>query len=259
MVEIPMRSSSPHDHNSIVNLNIATQDTKTAQNVISINAPRQNAVTVSAANSNNMPGGMPDSGSPIVSAPQNIAVPRLINQIQKGQKVPLDPANAVKKIKVCLGWNVLNPKCDIDVSAFILGANGKVLGDDWFVFYGQEDSPDKTVHFSLSEGTDREYISVDLSRLNPNANKIVFVLTINEALENKLNFSMVKDAYIRILNDANQSELVSFKMTDYYSNVISMVIGEIYIHNGSWKCNAVGSGIAKDLTGLCELYGVQVI
>ena len=145
------------------------------------------------------------------------------------------------------------------MSAFILGANGKVLGDDWFVFYGQEDSPDRSVHFSLSNHTDREYISVDFGRLNPAAAKIVFVLTINEAFTHKLNFSMVKDAYIRILNAENHQELVSFQMTDYYPNVISMMIGEIYLYHGTWKCNAIGNGVARDLEGLCQLYGVQTV
>ena len=63
-----------------------------------------------------------------------------------------------------------------------------------------------------------------------------------------LNFGMLKDAYIRIMDDSNH-ELVSFKMEDYYSNVTSMMIGEIYLHNGTWKFNAVGNGVAKDLGG----------
>lgn len=188
-----------------------------------------------------------------------IVVPRLINQLRKGQKVALDPTNEVREIKVCLGWNVSNPDCDIDVSAFILGADGNVPGDDWFVFYGQEYSPDKSVFFSSSGAPDRQYISVDFNKLNPLAKKIVFVLTINDATVNQLNFSMVKDAYVRILNAASRQELVSFQMTDYYSNVISMMICELYLHNGSWKCNAIGNGVARDLAGLCELYGVSLI
>ncbi len=47
-------------------------------------------------------------------------------------------------------------------------------------------------------------------------------------------------------------------MDEYYSNVISMMIGEVYLHNGNWKFNAIGNGVAKDLEGLCGLYGVQV-
>ena len=69
---------------------------------------------------------------------------------------------------------------------------------------------------------------------------------------------MVQDAYIRILNGDSKEELVSFKMEEYYANVISMMIGEIYYHNGIWKFNAIGNGVAKDLSGLCGLYGVQV-
>lgn len=38
-----------------------------------------------------------------------------------------------------------------------------------------------------------------------------------------------------------------------------MMIGEIYKHNNIWKFNAIGNGVAKDLAGLCALYGVQVI
>lgn len=268
MVDIPMMSSVLHDRNSITDINVTTQDIKTAQNILSINVPRHNTTAGSSRRSGYGGTSMPRQGSHGASSAQNAAappsihsnaIPELTRQIQKGQKVPLDPANAVHKIKVCLGWNVIDPQCDIDVSAFLLGEDSRVLGDDWFVFYGQEDSPDKAVHFSLSDGMDREYISINLSKLDPRVKRIVFVLTINDAIKNKLNFSMVKDAYIRILNVDDQRELVSFKMTDYYSNVISMMIGEIYLHNGSWKCSAIGNGVVKDLAGLCGLYGVQVI
>ena len=101
-------------------------------------------------------------------------------------------------------------------------------------------------------------ISIDFDRLNPGVQKIVFVLTINEAFEKKLHFGMMKDAYVRILNPSDRTEYVSFLMDDYYSNVISMMIGEIYRNNGVWKINAVGKGVAKDLAGLCSLYGVNV-
>ena len=63
---------------------------------------------------------------------------------------------------------------------------------------------------------------------------------------------------MRIMDPAG-TELVSFKMDEYYTNVTSMMIGELYLHNGAWKFNAIGNGVAKDLAGLCGLYGVQVI
>ena len=69
---------------------------------------------------------------------------------------------------------------------------------------------------------------------------------------------MIEDAYIRIIDSGSNKELVSFVMDEYYDNVTSMMIGEVYRHNGLWKFNAVGNGVARDLAGLCELYGVQV-
>ena len=177
--------------------------------------------------------------------------------VQKGQKVPLSFDSAQGTLEIYFGWNTKNPLCDIDVSAFLLGKDGKVLGEDWFVFYGQPKSPDGSVAFFDTCPNDREYYTINFKLLHPAVERIVFVLTINDALEHHLNFSMLQDAYIRILHHGN--ELVSFKMTEYYSNIISMMIGELYFYKGNWKFNAIGNGIARDLAGLCAYYGVQVI
>ena len=130
--------------------------------------------------------------------------------------------------------------------------------DDWFVFYGQTDSPDGSVSLDVNgSAEDREVAYINLAKLSPGIKKIVFVLTINEALAYRLNFSMVKDAYIRLLDTDTRREIYSFLLTDYYANVTSMMLGELYLYNGTWKFNAIGNGVAKDLAGLCELYGVQ--
>ncbi len=188
--------------------------------------------------------------------PATRPVPPLSNKVQKGQKTLLSNT-ALNAVNACFGWNVTDARCDVDVSAFLLGADGKVIGDSWFVFYGQAVSPDQSTRF-VEGGTDREMVQIDFTRLNPQVKKIVFVLTINDALEKRLHFGMLKDAYVRIM-DSSGKELVSFLMTEYYNNVISMMIGELYLHNGAWKFNAVGNGVARDLAGLCELYGVQVV
>lgn len=185
-------------------------------------------------------------------------LPPLTKPVQKGQKAPLAPGNMVPGIlTACFGWNTSNPQCDADVSAFLLGADGKVIGDSWFVFYGQAASPDRSCRLEPGHNADREAITIDFRKLNAKVKKIVFVLTIHEAFAKRLHFGMMQDAYIRIL-DEHGREAVSFQMAEYYSNVISMMIGEIYQHNGSWKFNAIGNGVAKDLAGLCALYGVEV-
>lgn len=183
--------------------------------------------------------------------------------LKKGQKQSLVQAGQpLTAVRAGLGWDIINQACDLDASAFMLGAGGRVVGDGWFVFYGQTSSPDGSVVHSgdsAGEGTgDDEVITLDLAAINPEVKKIVFVVTINEALERNLNFSMVANAYARVIDAGSGNELARFNLSDYYANVTSMVVGEIYNYNGTWKFNAVGDGIARDLAGLCGMYGVNV-
>ena len=184
--------------------------------------------------------------------------------LKKGQKMSLSQINPnLSEIQVCLGWDILNQACDLDASAFMLGANNKVIGDDWFVFYGQPTSPDGSI-VHLGDSTDGagagddEIININLNKLNNNVQKIVFIVTINEALEKHLNFSMVSNAYVRVVDKSTGKELVKFMLTDYFATVTSMVVGEVYNKGGQWRFNPVGNGFAEDLAGLCAIYGVNV-
>lgn len=293
MVNVTMKTKGTMNHNSILSINVPdTQSVKNQSNILTLikqpgyQQPQyaQSAMTHAQQPQYPQPAmvhAQPQTVQPAMtctsqsqavqpaftSAQQNTGstgampvtkpIPALQNKVQKGQKAmlsstPLDTVNA------CFGWNTTDNRCDVDVSAFLLGADGKVIGDSWFVFYGQTLSPDQSTKFVADSSADREVIQIDFKKLDNNVKKIVFVLTINDALTNRLHFGMLKDAYVRIM-DSTGNELVSFMMTEYYSNVISMMIGELYQHNGTWKFNAVGNGVAKDLAGLCELYGVQVI
>lgn len=183
--------------------------------------------------------------------------------LKKGQKFAITGnGNQLTTIKLGLGWDVTNQACDLDASAFMLGADGRVIGDEWFVFYGQTTSPDGSIRHSgdsSGEGAgDDETITVSLNQVNNNVQRVAFIVTIDEALSKGLNFSMVRNAYVRVLNADNNAELARFDLTDYYSNVTSMVVGELYRHNGEWKFNPVGDGTASDLAGLCARYGVNV-
>lgn len=188
---------------------------------------------------------------------RRITLPALSKRVSKGQKVPLTFSS--NKIRVNFGWNVNNSACDVDVSAFLLAGNGKVVGDDFFVFYGQESSPERSVLFkNVEEANVLQIFDIDTSILNPAVQKIVFVMTINDAIEKALNFGMLKDAYIQIVDPVTNAEVASFLVEEYYNNINSMMMGEVYLHNGAWKFNAIGNGVNKDLAGLCEFYGVQV-
>lgn len=201
-----------------------------------------------------------------VSAPQSVKQRPVADNnvlcLKKGQKMTLDQGgNVLTYIRMGLGWDVTNQMCDLDASAFMIDANDKVIGDDWFVFYGQLTSPDGSInHSGDSDGYDQgddETISIDLNRIDNRVQKIIFIVTINEALKNNLNFSMVANAYVRIVNDANGQEIARFNLTDYYANVTSMVVGELYRYKEQWKFTPVGDGVAQDLVGLCSRYGIN--
>lgn len=181
--------------------------------------------------------------------------PTLMNKVSKGSKTNIDPIANAPQINVCLGWHT--NCCDVDVSAFMLDANSKSLGEEWFVFYGQTQSPDGALSLNNTNLEDMQSMFVNFAMLDPNVKRIVFVLTINEALQRHQNFSMIFDAYIRIMDSTRNVELVSFPITEYYPTITSMMVGELYQYNGNWKFNAIGNGVARDLAGLCEFYGIE--
>lgn len=181
----------------------------------------------------------------------------------KGQKVSLSKMDsALRNIKVCLGWDV-GDNYDLDTEAFILGSNGRVLGDSWLVFYNQPSSPDGAINHSGDNKTgqgdgDDEIISIDLSRVNQNVDKIVFTVTINEAVQRNLNFSGVRNAFVRVINAETNIELVRFDLSQYFGNFSSLIVGELYLRNGEWKFNSLANGVNEDLFGLCTRYGINV-
>lgn len=258
----PMNVTAPINANDLENLNQKKGVVLSGENIDTLNTSYYKKKTGNAQNSDavrvqNGTAGV-DSGGVQSTSVRQITLPNLTKRILKGQKVPLSFSS--KDIRINFGWNVKNPACDVDVSAFLLAGNGKVVGDDYFVFYGQESSPEKSVHFKNVDQPDVcEAFDIDTELLSPAVQRIVFVMTINDALKDALNFSMLKDAYIRIVDPVTNDEVASFLVEEYYDNINSMMMGEVYLHNGSWKFNAIGNGVNKDLAGLCEFYGVQVV
>ena len=99
--------------------------------------------------------------------------------------------------------------------------------------------------------------SIDLASVPQVYDKIVVVVNIYQAVQRKQHFGMIKNAFIRVVDARNNTELCKYDLSEDYSNMTAMIFGEIYRHNGEWKFNAIGNGVAKDLERLCQLYGVQ--
>lgn len=186
--------------------------------------------------------------------------------LAKGQRVSLTKMNsALNEVKIGLGWDIVaqGADYDLDAEAFLLGDNDKVVGDDWFIFYNQPISPDGSVRHTgdnrtgVGEGDD-ESIEVVLSRVSEQVKKIAFVVTINDAIQKGQNFGGVNNAYIRVVDKSTNKELVKFNLNQYYSDVTSLMVGELYKNNGEWKFNPIGDGVKTDLAGLCQRYGVNI-
>ena len=118
------------------------------------------------------------------------------------------------------------------------------------------------VHFGdnlTGEGDgDDEVILVDLSKVPANITKIAFTVTIYDADVRNQNFGQVDNSYIRVVNQANGTELIHFDLGEDFSIETAVVVAELYRHNGEWKFNAVGSGYSGGLAALCRSYGVNV-
>ena len=188
--------------------------------------------------------------------------------LKKGQKVDLTKTNpGLKKITVGLGWDVNRydggAEFDLDASAFLLGANGRVNSDSDFVFYGNESHVSGGVVYGGDNRTgegegDDEQIQVDLSLVPANVEKIAFTVTIYEAVERRQNFGQVSNAFVRIVDDASGEEIIRYDLEEDFSIETALVVGELYRHNGEWKFNAIGSGYQGGLEALCRAYGVNV-
>lgn len=186
--------------------------------------------------------------------------------LMKGQKLSLNKGDpGLKNIVVGIGGvNLIKggTALDIDVSAFLLTAAGKVSEPKDFVFYGNLTHPSgAVVHItnnSNRKDSDREKIRIDLSLIPPAAVRIAFTATIYDADIRKQTFSQVGSAYIRIYNEQTNEEIVRYNLAENFTFETAVVFGEIYKNNGEWKFNAMGSGHTGGLAALCGNYGVEV-
>lgn len=188
----------------------------------------------------------------------------------KGQRVTI--GNSLRLGLVGLGWDTNKYHggydFDLDASVFLLGANGKVLRDEDFVFYNNLMGRDGAVVHQGDNLTgngegDDEVIVMDFTKIPPEIEKIAVTVTIHDAEARKQNFGQVSNAYVRLASmkdefDLQGETLLKFDLEEEFSVETSLVVCEIYRRNGEWKFNAVASGYKGGLEALCRNYGVNV-
>lgn len=187
--------------------------------------------------------------------------------LAKGGNVSLTKiAPSLIAVSVGLGWDIRSTTgadFDLDASALLCGADGKVIDDSHFVFFNNLVSPDGAVEHTgdnlTGEGEgDDEQVKVNLSLVPVEVDKIVFPVSIYDAESRSQSFGQVRNAFIRIVNQAGGAELARYDLSEDASTETAMVFGELYRSSGEWKFRAVGQGWASGLSGIASDYGVNV-
>jgi tellurium resistance protein TerD len=187
--------------------------------------------------------------------------------LSKGGNVSLSKqAPGLTAVVVGLGWDprtTTGADFDLDASAIMLDMNGRVLSDGHFVFFNNLKSPDGSVEHmgdNLTGGGegDDEQIKVGLTTVPEECGKVVFPVSIYEAEQRQQNFGQVRNAFIRIVNQADNSEIARYDLTEDAATETAMIFGEIYRSFGEWKFRAVGQGYASGLKGIAQDFGVNV-
>ncbi len=189
--------------------------------------------------------------------------------LSKGGNVSLTKeagAAGLNAVTVGLGWDVRSTTgsdFDLDASAIGCNAEGKAASDQHFVFFNNLTSPDGSIQHTgdnlTGEGDgDDEQIKVGVASVPAEVDKIVFPVSIYDADNRQQNFGQVRNAFIRVVNDADGAELARYDLSEDASTETAMVFGELYRAGAEWKFRAVGQGYATGLSGIARDFGVSV-
>ena len=186
--------------------------------------------------------------------------------LQKGQRVDI----GLTKMSVGLGWQPnegTGYAFDLDASAFMIDANHLIPVEEFFVFYGNTDSPDTALHHSGDDPTggnsaegDDETIQVDLSKVDARIQEIIFVVTIYDAFARRQNYGQVRNSYIRIVDDSTGNEVLKYELGEDFSIETAVEFGRLYRRDNRWRFEASGAGYKEDLAFfLAKYYKGQII
>jgi len=187
--------------------------------------------------------------------------------LSKGGNVSLTKAApGLTAVAVGLGWDVRSTTgvdFDLDASALGLAENHKILSDEYFVFFNNLKSPDGSIEHTgdnlTGEGEgDDEVINVDLANVPAQVTSIVFPVSIYDGDSRGQSFGQVRNAFIRVVNAADKSELARYDLSEDASTETAMVFCELYRNGPEWKFRAIGQGYASGLAGIARDFGVNL-
>jgi len=187
--------------------------------------------------------------------------------LTKGNNLSLTKADpGLVRALIGLGWDprtTSGEAFDLDASALLVGADGKVRSQDDFIFYNQLQAKDGSVvhqgdnRSGVGEGDD-EQILIDLSLIAADVDRVVVVVSIDQADARGQNFGQIRGAYCRVLNQDTDQEVVRYDLSEDAAPETSMIFAEIYRNRAEWKFRAVGQGYATGLHGIATDFGISL-
>jgi tellurium resistance protein TerD len=187
--------------------------------------------------------------------------------LTKGGNISLTKqAPGLRSVTVGLGWDARTTDgqdFDLDASAIGCKADGKAVSDQHFVFFNNLRSPDGAIQHSgdniTGEGAgDDEQIAVDLAGAPAELDRVVFPVSIYDADTRGQSFGQVRNAFIRVVNQADNSEIARYDLSEDAATETAMIFGELYRSGAEWKFRAVGQGYSAGLAGIARDFGVTI-
>ena len=143
---------------------------------------------------------------------------------------------------------------EIDVSAFLLNAQGKVSKDKDFIFFNQ---PARTDQGVLLE-PEQSRFTLHLDRTSTAIQKIALTMTIADGVSKGQNFSQIKQVTVLVKDFLTGIEIACFTLNATANKETALILAEFYRHQGNWKFRAIGQGFVGGLQPLAEYFGVKI-
>ncbi|MDX3117607.1 TerD family protein [Streptomyces scabiei] len=171
----------------------------------------------------------------------------------KGSNVPLKATT----VRAVLRWTPGQGVPDVDVSALLLGLDGRVRSDEDFVFYNQPRHPSGKVwrlgKKRVAEGL-TDTIQTDLSGVESGVGQILLV-----ASADGVTFDRVRSLSILLYDATADGEpLATFDIRPETGQETALICGELYRRGEGWKFRALGEGYSNGLKGLATDFGISV-
>lgn len=136
-----------------------------------------------------------------------------------------------------------------DLSVLMLGTDGRVGGDDDFVFFNNPSGAEGAI--GLRGGDSPDGATIDLSLLPDRCERLVLVASGAEPTVD------VARTALLVLDLAAATSQLTFSPVET-AVMPTLICAEIYRRHGVWRLRAVGQGYRDGLAGLARDYGVNV-